>query len=500
MNPSLASTGIRISLVLLLALTGCCTKNSSRSSQTLTLALSDEPASLDPRSCQLLRDIVLVQHLYEGLTRQDGSGTPQLALAEKIESSPDRLHHTIYLRESYWSNGARLKAEDFIYAWQSQRLSPCPLTNAEISSPAENIINIELRSPLPQLLQILALPSNFPICKEADLKKEKTIVSNGPFKMKYWKSTEELALEKNPLYWDAEHVYLEEIVLPIIQDPSTEFYLFEKGNLDWLGQPLSHPITKEIAPHLKEEGLLSSYPVAGTFFLRCNTQKEPFDNPELRKAFAYAIPRQKIISHILQGNQQVATKLVPQSENGGYFSENSELAKQIFQNYLKESGKKFPTLVFSYPSSDRNSKIAQFIKDVWEKTFGISLILDVSEKKYFREKVAAGSYQIATGDWIADFDQPQAFLDLFKEDDWVNQTHWHNSEYSTLLKEALLENEGELRDGYYQKAEAILMEEMPIIPIYHYCFDYVNKDVEDYTLSALGTVDFKSAKKSPSNR
>lgn len=489
-------------VILILSLFTACNTEPSCSSQSLSIALGEEPISLDPRSCQLVRDIMLVQHLFEGLTRLDHVGVAQPALAKTIEVSPDGRTYTFTLRDSFWSNGSRLKSSDFLYAWNQLRQSPCPLKEATFATPEENKVIIQLKKPQPYLLQWLALPSNFPICQEVDQKDKqslsapgKNFISNGPFTMKSWKSHTELVLEKNPLYWDQEHVYLKEIILPIISDPATEFYLFEKGDLDWFGQPLSNPILKEIIQKLREEGKLSSYPVSGTCFLRCNTEKTPFDNALLRRAFAQVIPRKKIITHILQGNQLAATKLVPSQEARGYFSENDSMAKMLFQQYLTESGKKFPTIVFSYSAGDRNSKMAQFLKEVWEKNFGITVILDASEKKYFREKVSSGNYEMAIGDWIADFNDPSAFLDLFKEDDKFNQTHWHNSTYTELVNRAEEENDEDLRLEDYQKAEAILMDAMPIIPLYHYCFDFVKKEVRDYTLSPLGMVDFKSAKK-----
>lgn len=156
----------------------------------------------------------------------------------------------------------------------------------------------------------------------------------------------------------------------------------------------------------------------------------------------------------------------------------------------------------SYHPSERNSKITQFIADEWRKTFGIEIVLEAIELQVYRQKVKLGQFQVGTGEWVADFNDPIAFLDLFKyrrEDqggNGLNDTGWHNDEFSSLLDACKREHNIEKRNEMLKKAEKILVEEMPVAPLYHYSFDYMKKEgVNEVVLSPLGPVDFKYATK-----
>ncbi len=515
----------------LLALTSCECIKPEKPSQTLRLNLADDPVSLDPRVVRSLKDLTVVKQLFDGLMRMDAKGMPTPAIAESITVSDDLLTYTFQLREAFWTNGDPVTAHDFEYAWTTV-LNPdfatdysymlYPIKNAKLAREGkcapdavgvaaldDRTLVVQLEAPTPYFLELTAFPTYFPVNHMIDSKLEmwaqppcEQFVCNGPFKVKYWNPQSELQLAKNETYWDQSSVRLNALQFSVIADNNTEHYLYEKNSLDWLGQPISNNIATELIG--KVEGL-DSFTVAGTFWLKFNTEQAPFDQAGVRRAFSYALNRGEIIQHILQGNQAVATGPLPPSmqvQDGVYFADGDrERARQCLEEVLKDKGwtrETFPKIVLNYPPTERNTKIVQLVQQQWKQALGIEVVLEAVENQLYRRNVREGLYQVGTADWIADFNDPLAFLELFKfrkqDGNGMNDTGWYDENFYMLLDASLTETDGVKRKGLLNEAEKILVEAMPVAPIYHYAFDYIKKSyVKDVVLSPLGTADFKCA-------
>jgi oligopeptide transport system substrate-binding protein len=524
---------ICVSACLLFSMAACSSKVDEKGQRhILRLNLCEDPVSLDPRKVRSLKDLTVVKQIFEGLTRIDSEGGIQPALAEKITVSDDFLTYTFYLREAYWSNRDPITAYDFESAWikaldpefasdysyilypiknaQLAREGKCPADAIGVAALDDRTLVVQLHTPTPYFLELVAFPTYFPAHPTLELKsKEESsqiFICNGPFCIKKWSPQKELILEKNPWYWDCDSVYLDGISFSIIGDNQTESYLFEKGELDWLGQPLSQNVSSEML--LIEKGKVFSYPIAGTFWLKFNTQKSPFHNKKVRKAFAYAIDRQEIIAHILHGSQQAATGPLPPSmavQHTPYFKDGgSREAKELLEEAFAEEAwtvETFPKIVLDYYPTERNLKIVQQVQQQVKKALGISIELAAVEKSFYLSRTRQGLFQVGIGDWIADFNDPLAFLELFKyrldeeSGSGINDTGWQNDQFISLLDRSLLEIDHQKRKEILNEAERLLVEEMPIAPIYHYSFDYLKKaHVQDVLLSPLGLADFKSAR------
>lgn len=486
-----------------------CSSGRTEKNSTLSLNLAEDPHTLDPRQVRTLRDITLVKQLFDGLTRLSPTGKPENALAEKVDISADGLTYTFTLRNATWSDGSPVTAFDFQTSWltvldpqfptdyahmlfpiknaREAKLGKCLLEDVGIKAENATTFVVHLEHPTPYFLELTSFPTLFAF-KEA--------LFDGPFIVDNYRPDASLVLTKNPLYWQNDCVSLEKIAFTIISDNSTESLLYEKGELDWLGQPLSHNISSDHVAKLKKEGALHSFPVAGTFWLKFNTATTPFQDSRLRRALSYVIDRQAIVTHILQGNQEPSIGVLPSTMTLNSFETPAlSAAKELFDSYVAEKG--MPALVLSYGSTERNSKIVQFVADTWHKAFGIEVKLEGLELKSYRQKVKKGEYMVGTGDWIADFNDPVSFLDLFKyKEGSLTDTGWYNEAYSALLSQAELETNESKRSAFLAEAEKILFNEMVVAPLYHYSFDYVKNDsVTDVVLSPIGSADFKYAKK-----
>lgn len=505
-------------------------KNSSHEPKAVVkIGIAGDPSVLDPRQTRDLESVNFMHMLFEGLMRHHFDGSLIPALAEKVEVSLDQKTYTFYLRDSSWSNGDPLTAEDFVYTWKKVLDPQFPAPNAYqffdilgakaakngrgsledvgIFAIDPSTLVVELENPVPYFLELTAFHAFFPVNSKWDKEHPQwmngppeDVVSNGPFKISKWAHHNVMIVEKNPKYWDASAVNLDQIILMVLEE-NTALQMFERGSLDWTGSPLLI-IPPDAIETLSRTGKLNFASAAGTHWFRINTEKPPFHHPKMRKAFSYALNRKAIADHILQGKQIPAITIVPPTlleNNPAYFADHDSIhAKELFQQALEEMGiikDQLPSISFSYSNNERAHKIAQAIQQQLQKTFEIPITLESLEGKLFFEKLSQHNYQIANGSWFADFRDPINFLEVFKyKNNSTNNTQWENPEYIALLDQSSMEADPEKRKSILQKAEKLLIDEMPVIPLFYYMFNFVKKDsIKGVYFSDLGYLDFKYA-------
>ena len=488
------------------------------------IAFNEDATTIDPRKARSLNSINIARLLFEGLSQIDSDGNASLASAETLQISDDQKTYTFTLKDATWSNGEQVTARDFEYSWKSS-LNPkfgAPnayqlfvIKNAKAAydgkvSPDvigvhaldDKTLEVHLENPTPYFMQLLAFHPFFPVpLSQKDAKESDSLSGNGPFVIKEWKHAFEIVLQKNSTYHNAKAITLEQVRFPIL-DETTAFNMFEGGELDWIGSPVSL-IPPDAIATCKKEHTLKTAPAAGTQIIRINIEKAPFTNEKMRRAFCYAVDRQGICQHIMQGGHCPATSFVPPcmklAKNNYFQDATAEKAQALFAEARQEELEpKAPLepIVFSYASNDRNQKIALSLQQNWKTVFGIDVILDPCESKIFYEKISKKTYQLALGSWIADFNDPVNFLSVFQyKNNGTNNTQWESSAYIQCLQEASGEANSYKRAQKLAAAEAILMAELPIIPIYHYVYNYVKNDrLQGVELSPLGYIELKCAK------
>lgn len=321
---------------------------------------------------------------------------------------------------------------------------------------------------------------------------------NGPFCLTEWKKSDYMILEKNNRYWDKESVKLDRIHLLVIEDETTELSMFENNELDWAGSPLSS-LPFDALSSLRN---VQTYAMAGTYYYTINTKDPLLKNVNLRRALALAVNRREIVDNISQSGQVPAMSFVPPSlcnASRHYFDDGDvNRAKQYFQAALKELGlsqEEFPVLTLSYNTMNAHHKIAQAIQMQWRDALGIRTRLENKEWKVYLDEQRHHQFQIGRMGGIANNYEPIAFLDRFRylsSDE--NFCQWTNAAFTELLEQTDRTLDPEERLCYLLKAEAIFMDEMPVIPIYFYTGSYLKKPyVKDIYLSELADVDFKWA-------
>ncbi len=509
----------------LFALASCNFSKPAKENQALRINIVSEPQSLDPRKARELNSIAVIRLLFEGLTRVGKGGEIELALAESIERSEDGLNYAIRLREAKWSNGESVSSEDFAYSWKtlldpkfpsdlSYQLYPIKGAKAArnggnveavgIHTPDSRTLVVELEEPTPYFLELLSFPSYLPVCRAKDGKNPNwaeeatSYISNGAFTMSSWKHGDSIELKRNPGYLQAEEIRLDRIELCMVPS-DTELRMFRDGKVDWAGSPLSS-IPVDAIDSFKSSNSLNTNPLAGTAFLRVNTLgKDPLDSPLFRRALAAAIDRRQLIEKVLRAGQSRATTLVPPSmglEQGEIFPDGDrEAARRDFLAYLEQQGKEPKDLApveLLYAADQRNQQIAQTLQQQIEGALGISIRLVGIDRKIFFQRVSQKNYQLAIGSWIADFNDPINFLEVFKyREGGTNNTGWEHPKYIERLNSSALCKTQEERMAVFKEAEALLLQEMPIVPLFHYAAASVKREcLANVQISPIGQVDF----------
>lgn len=531
-NKKVALTATALSLSALLAACGGEETNTSPTSgdaeKDLNLLITSEPPSLHPQLATDTTSGAILQNTFEGLTTLV-DGKPVLAAAEDYKVSDDLLTYTFTLRDAQWSNGEKVTAEDFAFAWK-WALNPentseystilYPIKGAEaynngagtaeevgINVIDEKTLEVTLNAPTPFFLELTAFKTFYPIHKataEANPKwytEADTYVSNGPFNLNTWNHTGDIVLEKSETYWDTENVEIDTVNIAMVESETTQMTMFDAGEIDFLGAPYG-TISLDAIDRLKSEEKLNVSDLSGIYWYKFNTKDPVMQNENIRKALALAIDRKGLISNVVKGEQQPALGVVPNSveafgDDEGYFKDaDFEQAKKYLEAGLKELGLDSPAdleVKVSYNTSEAHSSIAQFIQQGWSSNLGITVKLDNSEWQVYLDKIGNGDFQIGRLGWAADYNDAYSFLEMYNSaENSNNQTGWSNEEYTALLNESISETDQAKRIEKLLEAEAIIMEDMPVAPIYYQTnLNIVSEDVENMAPDALGNINLK---------
>ncbi|MFD2209838.1 peptide ABC transporter substrate-binding protein [Virgibacillus halophilus] len=496
--------------------------------QSIKVNIKTEPPSLHPGLATDTTSGAVLNQTFEGLLRMNQDEEVEPAMAEKYDVSDDKKTYTFHLREdAKWSNGDPVTAADFEYAWK-WILNPknadadyayqlYPIKGAEdakengasmddvgIEAKDDHTLVVELENPTAYFLDLTTTYTYFPVNEKVAKDNDKwandvsdDYVTNGPFLMKSWKHKDEIVLEKNPDYWDADTVKLENITMYMIDDENTAKQMFDNGELDWLGDPLD-AVPLAAIPALKDSGDLNINDKAGVYYYAFNIEEKPFDNVNIRKAFALSLDRKAIVDNITKGEQKPAMALVPPSifkdNEKGYFKDNDiDEAKKYLEKGLKEEGlKKLPTVKISYNTDEGHQAIAQAAQDMWKENLGVDVKLSNEEWAVYLDSMGAGDFQIGRMGWIGDFNDAINFLEIFQSKGGNNYTNWENDDYKKLLKQTRTEKDEKAREEILHKAEDLFMDELPLSPVYFYTNVWTqNEKLKNVEVSPLGNIQFK---------
>jgi oligopeptide transport system substrate-binding protein len=307
------------------------------------------------------------------------------------------------------------------------------------------------------------------------------IVSNGPFLLEFRRIRDRVRMTRNPGYWNAGIVNLQTVDALAIKSQTTSLNMYINGQLDW-----TTTVPNPIIPDLRDRPDFKTAPMLTTYFYRLNVERPPLDNVLVRQALNMAIDKKKIVEKVTKAGQLPARSFVPPGLPGfesalcGEF--NPGRARQLLAEAGFENGYGLPRIEILYNTSEGHRDIAQVIQQDWKKNLGINVILRNLEWGTFLDTLNETDYAVARSGWIGDYADANTFLDMFVTGGTNNETNWGNSEYDQLIKQAGAEKDAEHRLEILHQAERILMDELPIIPIYFYrSINMVQERVEGFS-------------------
>ena len=479
---------------------------------------SSEPASLDPALAKGTHESWILQHAFTGLMSYDENGDLAPAMAESYDESDDGLTYTFHIREdAKWSNGDPVKASDFEYAWKrvvdpklasdyAYQISNYVVGAEEylngdgsaddigIKSIDDKTLEVKLKKPSPYFLGLTAFYTLYPVNQNvveanADWAKDPTnteFVSNGPFKITGWDHNQKITLRKNPDWYRADEVKLDGIDLDIIEEQNTQYTKYEGGEYDFIINPPTAVVDKLIKEDNPE--LIIGGDVA-TYYYQFNNKEKPFNNAKVRNALSMAIDRKAIVENITKGGQIPAEGLVPfgfldpdgkefRDRNGNLIKEDKEKAKDLLEEGLAEEGMKLEDLngtVILFNTNEAHRNIAQAVQQMWKQAFGVDFQLENAEFKVVIDRRKNGDYKISRAGWVGDYLDPNTMLDIMMTDNGNNDVFYSNKDFDKLMAEAGDSADNEYRFEKMAEAEKILIDDMPIIPIYFYTQPYMQK-------------------------
>jgi len=496
-----------------------------------------DPKTIDPGLNGATDGGDVINNTFEGLVREK-SGVVQPGIAESWEVSEDGLTITFKLRESLWSDGSPLTANDFVYAWLR---GMDPATASEYSwiweytnvvgalefamgeGAREDVgvravddytLEVKLVAPTPYFVSLMSFFHFMPVKQsavEAPGGEDGTwasnpdlVVCNGPFKLVDYKIGEGLKLVKNENYWNADVVKIDEINGKFLDDSNTAYQAYQAGELDFLPDVPTSEIPRLVA----EDPNFYIFPLLGTYYYNINMDLEMFQDVRVRKALALAIDRQKIVD-VLASGQVPAPGFVPpgfKDDKGNDFFETAgtygipsdssgvEEAQRLMAEAGYPNGEGFPEFTILYNTSEGHQTVAEMVQEMWKTNLGIECKLENQEWAVFQDTRMAGDYEVSRGGWLTDFMDPSGMLAIHTTDNAYNDSNYSNPEYDAAMKAAAETTDPAEHFAQLYKAQEILMTDMPIIPVYHYTDIMVVSDkVVGWDRSVLGSIDFSTA-------
>lgn len=502
---------LALSLAIISVLTSCNKKSATTaekgvSEQILHLGNGTEPQDLDPHIVTGVPEHNLLSSIFEGLVAEDPVDLhPVPGMAESWTVSEDQKTYTFKLRQNAkWSNGEPLTSQDFVYSW-NRALAPglageyaymlyyvqnateyntgkiTDFSQVGVQAVDPQTLVVTLANPTPFFLHILQHYVTWPVHKATIEKfgkmdtrgtpwtKAGNIVTNGPFTLKTWELNKIIIVAKNPNYWDAGTVKLNEIHFHPIDSEQTEEKNFRAGELHVTN---TVPIQKIEVYKKESPDFIRIDPYLGTYFYRINTTKAPMNDKRVRKALNLAIDRNLIVEKVVKGGQLPAVAFTPPNTAG--YTANPVLktdiveAKRLLAEAGYPDGANWPGIDILYNTSESHKIIAEAVQQMWKQNLGINVTLSNQEWKVYLDTTKNLNYGISRAGWIGDYPDPNTFLDMWLTGGGNNQTGWTNVEYDRLISEAGKTADMPTRFDSFHKAEDILMEELPVIPIYVY--------------------------------
>jgi oligopeptide transport system substrate-binding protein len=512
-----ARAGALLSTLALLALLPGCARAPSTgttpaasgppSGEILVRGGGPDPDSLDPQKARGFEAQSILRDLCEGLTTLDKHAAVAPGVARSWSVSGDGLTYTFNLRpEARWSNGDTVTAADFV-AGLERLVDPATgsgyaeyvdvIANAGdivagrrtprdlgVAAPDAATLVITLATPAPYLPTLLSHPSTCPVHRATlaqhpdGFARPGVMPANGAFVLSEWVSGSHITMTRNPRYWNDAATRLGGVKYLLIPDENAELaryrggelqvtFVVPRGQFDWIKANLADQL--HVAPQLT------------TYYYGFNLRRPPFkDNPQLRRALSLVIDREKLADLVLRVGELPAYGWVPPGIDN-YSAQSFDYRGKPMAERIREAQRLYATAGYSrekplsfelrYNSGEVHTKLALAIASMWKEALGADVRLTQVEFKSLLQDIDRGDVEMFRSSWVGDYNDAYTFAQYLKSDFGVNLPHYSNPHYDELLAQAATETDPAKRRVLLEQAEAVMLADHPLLPIYF----YVNK-------------------------
>lgn len=478
--------------------------------KTLRINLSTAPQTIDPLMASGVPEHKLMLGLFDPLVRLDADAQPVPAAAERWEHNEDYTEWTFYLRENgKWHNGDPVTANDFKYSMERLFTPSVASPYAGVILPHilgaqdyydaggmdsdmefegvevidDTTIKYKMACSAPYFITFVQLFSFMPVHRDTIesnpdswAMEPETFIGNGPFMMSEHQRGSRIIATPSGHYWNREKIFWEEIHYLMIDDASTENAAFINGEVD-----LTESISTAELSYWEQRPEYDSKPLLATYFVSFNTQRKPFDDARVRKAFSMVIDRELIVERVTKRHEPIARGFVPAeipSPTGGNYGDVAgdflprgtvEEARALLAEAGYNENNPLPEVEYIYNNSEEHKAIGEQLQRIWSETLNADVRLQNVEWGEFLSRANNHDFDFCRSSWIGDYLDPMTFLEIFTTGNTKNAPQYANPDYDALLEQARQEGDPVLREELMAEAEAMLIERDNIVaPIYTY--------------------------------
>ena len=524
-----------LSAAMIASLTACGGGSGNKSqsaSDEIVVSSQPENGEYDPAGATAYVYFGFQSYCLEGLIDYDEKGGIVAAAAETWESNDDATEWTFHLRkDGKWSDGSSVTSADFLNtikraldpdkgSWYVDSLfiiqgateafnGEASVDDIGVECPDDYTITFKLTSSTACFLDLLRLPVFMPSnVKYAtnddegwDIDPAKNL-GNGPYSIGEYKAGEYIVYKKNEYFHDADKVKLSKVTEKFMDDDQAKTSAYKTGELDVVSEAPYY-----VADQYDGQEDLVTSPVLVTNYILFNINEKPFDDVRVRQAFSLAVSRADITTVIgscyTPSTTFIAKNYLSKVDGtkwgdvqGDILEENLEKAKALLAEAGYANGEGLPEITYTYPSMTYEADVAQVLQSQWAK-LGVTVNLEAMEYEVYVDARRNGELQLARHQWTGDYNDPQTWLDMYREGNAQNDVKWVNEEYNKIMNEASAELDATKRQELLKEAEKILVSEDTVIcPLFTTDMLYlVNPDINDYYLHCMGGCVFKFATK-----
>ncbi len=502
---------IVLCLTMILALAGCGTSSSSKG-KTFTFAAELDINTFDSTLSDDGMSFNAMHAVTDGLMGLDKDGKIVPAIAESYTLSDDKLTYTYKLRDTKWSNGDKVQADDFVYAWQriiqkagnyaymmgsdgaavanadalmekqanGEELTQADLDTLGIKAVNENTLEVKVERPCSYFDELMTFPCYYPINRKfAEEKGDKyaktadTVLSNGAFLLKNWTVQSKAVFEKNPDYWNKDAVKIDKLVMQLVQDPKTAAINFDSKNNDFA------MINSSLVDKYKDKPEYQTYSEGYLFYLQLNLNNEVLANANVRKALSLAIDRTDFADNVLKDGSKEASGFVPtglcinegtdfRDKASDFTSFDLAKAQEALDAGLKELGKDSIDIKLLYGTDESPmDQMATYLQNAFSKLKGVKIEMVATTKKdRLYNKMKNREFEVALTRWGPDYGDATTYLNLLLDGNANNYGDYKSDAYMAKMDEVKKTADATERFGKMIEAEKIALDDNAVIPVF----------------------------------